>query len=60
MADRERALEIRSRLVEPLHADLIGPLMWPDHSAVGARRIVGPVSRRPGKTSDSHEQRELF
>ena len=45
MADRERELEIRKRLVEALHADLIGPFVPPDHPAGGEEILPLPPSR---------------
>ena len=45
MADRERELNIRRRLVEALHADLIGPFVPPDHPSGGEEILPLPPSR---------------
>lgn len=45
MADREAELKIRRRLVEALHADLIGPFVPPDHPSGGEEVLPLPPSR---------------
>ena len=45
MADRDAELSIRSRLVEALHADLIGPFVPPDHPSGGEEILPLPPSR---------------
>ncbi len=45
MADREAELTIRRRLVEALHADLIGPFVPPDHPSGGEEILPLPPSR---------------
>lgn len=45
MADRKTELEIRTRLVEALHADLIGPFVPADHPSGGEEILPLPPSR---------------
>ena len=45
MADRDAELGIRTRLVEALHADLIGPFVPPDHPAGGEEVLPLAPSR---------------
>jgi hypothetical protein len=45
MAKHEAELRIRSRLVEALHADLIGPFVPPDHPSGGNEILPLPPSR---------------
>lgn len=45
MAERTKELEVRRRLVEALHADLIGPFLPRDHPAGGEEILPLPPSR---------------